>query len=110
MWGPIHVLDDLIFHISFVSIFLIQNDWYLWGWWMMFDVGTDIFQPIERETTITLFFPSSHSAQTLATKKQLEAEDLYKLNEAPVNVSVIVHVHKQPQHFLSFLHQSCSDL
>ena len=56
------------------------------------------------------FFPSSHSAQTLATKKQLEAEDLYKLNEAPVNVSVIVHVHKQPQHFLSFLHQSCSDL
>ena len=72
---------------------------------MIFDAG-DIFQPIDRD-----FFPvSSHSVQTLATKKQLEAEDLYKLNEAAVNVNMIVHVHKQLRHFRSFLHQSCSDL
>ena len=80
MWGPIHVLDDLIFHISFVSIFLIQNDWYLWGWWMMFDVSTDIFQPIERETTITLFFSfltlraDAGNKETIRGRRSLQIE------------------------------------
>jgi hypothetical protein len=80
MWGPIHVLDDLIFHISFVSIFLIQNDWSLWGWWMMFDVGTDIFQPIERETTITLFFSfltlraDAGNKETIRGRRSLQIE------------------------------------